>query len=444
MQVGSLADVAGEPLPEVLSDLVSTIPNEVLNCISKVNSKGGMWLVGGAVREFLLGRQPKDWDFAVDLTPEEMMEIFPDAIPTGIAFGTVTLRAGKHLIEATTLRGEGTYGDGRRPDNVDYSKSLGHDLARRDFTFNAMAIDLGRGLLHDPFSGRLDLKNLRLRSVGDARLRLGEDGLRVMRAYRFMDLGEGNLCIPDMHLEKSLIEQQHMLRLVAPERIWSELQRILRGANAGVILQRMAGDGLLSRILPGQWDSEEVAVLAQSSDYLNAITPMARLATLLSNTSIDGLEEELKKCKISTLQIRQVLNLKRWSRCAPIEGTEGQLRVYSHVLGDLLGVVKKMDLAWADVGGKGPSITEYESMGHRLNDLATSRSDGKSLANGNWIMRRTEIQTGPRLGALKSWLHRIQIERNLGTLEEIEQVLCTLSWQHGDCSKWPKLGWARQ
>ncbi len=146
MQEGSLADVVGVPLNAELEEMISSIPDAILNCISKVNSKGGMWLVGGAVREVLLGRRPIDWDFAVDLSPDEMIELFPDAIPTGVAFGTVTLRAGDDLIETTTLRGEGTYGDGRRPDSVEYSKSLVLDLSRRDFTFNAMAVDVARGL----------------------------------------------------------------------------------------------------------------------------------------------------------------------------------------------------------------------------------------------------------------------------------------------------------
>ena len=439
MQEGSLADVVGEPLNAELKEMISSIPDAILNCISKVNSKGGMWLVGGAVREVLLGRHPKDWDFAVDLSPDEMIELFPDAIPTGVAFGTVTLRAGDDLIETTTLRGEGTYGDGRRPDSVEYSKSLVLDLSRRDFTFNAMAVDVARGLLHDPFDGQIDLQNRCLRAVGDARLRLGEDGLRVIRAYRFMDLGKGNLCSADLQLGKSLLDQQHMLRMVAPERIWIELSKILAGYNAGVILHRMAVDGLLNRILPSEWDENDTAIIAQMSSHLQGISIEARLALLLTNAAAGGLEKELKKCKLSTSQIRRVLNLRRWVKSLPIEEPEGKLRVYSHLLASDLGEVKRMDLAWADAGGEGPSLTECIAFHKRLSELSVSRTNGDSLASGEWIMQHTKLSPGPQLGALKNWLHLIQIERNLGLLDEVEEVLCSLPWQHGDWKQWPNL-----
>ena len=163
MLEGNLADVAGVDVTDSLSTLLASIPDELSECADRVAAAGGgMWLVGGAVREAVLGRPPKDWDVAVDLEPKAMMELFPDAIPTGMKYGTVTLRAGELLVEATTLRGDGNYGDGRRPDSVSYTKSLSRDLARRDFTFNSMAVDLARRLLHDPFEGRIDLSARRL------------------------------------------------------------------------------------------------------------------------------------------------------------------------------------------------------------------------------------------------------------------------------------------
>ena len=182
-------------------------------------------LLAGAVRDVMLGLNPKEYDICTTATPEEIVESFEDTIPTGIRYGTVTVRCGDSMFEVTTLRTEKGYGDGRRPDEVEWGHSLGGDLSRRDFTMNAMAYDLARGLLHDPFEGRNDLKQGKLRAVGIAGQRLSEDGLRIMRAYRFMDRGEIGVWLPDSELSDALIDNRAMLAMVSIERIWNELER---------------------------------------------------------------------------------------------------------------------------------------------------------------------------------------------------------------------------
>ena len=155
------------------------------------------WLVGGCVRDELLreagdarGSHRGDWDIATSAPPEQVSKLFRRVIPTGIQHGTVTVLMREGQYEVTTLRGETTYSDGRRPDAVYFVDDIKDDLARRDFTINAIAwvpTDLagGKGTVHDPFGGRADLDARLLRTVGDPRARFEEDALRLIRAARF-------------------------------------------------------------------------------------------------------------------------------------------------------------------------------------------------------------------------------------------------------------------
>jgi len=162
------------------------VPADAMAICERLRSSGKRaWIVGGCVRDTLLGKTISDWDVATDALPKELMKLFPRAIPTGLQHGTVTVvMHGKHY-EVTTLRGETTYSDGRRPDAVHFVDDIVADLARRDFTVNAIAVDPANGALVDPFDGRKDLAAKILRAVGKPIERFSEDGLRVLRAARF-------------------------------------------------------------------------------------------------------------------------------------------------------------------------------------------------------------------------------------------------------------------
>ncbi len=172
-----------------LRHLLDGLAPTVSSSIKKLDDGGyKVWIVGGAVRDALKGLVPHDIDIATDASPEEVIALIPQAIPTGIQFGTVTVpsKEGDGQIEITTLRADGEYIDGRHPESVTFGTSIEEDLERRDFTVNSMAIDPINHLLIDPHSGRFDLENGILRAVGDPSKRFKEDGLRVLRAYRFM------------------------------------------------------------------------------------------------------------------------------------------------------------------------------------------------------------------------------------------------------------------
>jgi tRNA nucleotidyltransferase (CCA-adding enzyme) len=205
------------------------------------------FVVGGVVRDLLLGRKPGDWDVATLARPEEVCEEFEKTVPTGIAHGTVTVILGGFSVEVTTFRGEGKYSDGRHPDGVVFLDSLTEDLKRRDFTVNAIAIDVAKKTIIDPFGGQRDLKRRLIRAVGDARERFNEDGLRPLRAVRLAS-------ILGFKIEKETLAaipaSLAIFRKVAPERVREELLKILGGPNPdrGVELLRLSG--LLTEIIP--------------------------------------------------------------------------------------------------------------------------------------------------------------------------------------------------
>ena len=144
------------------------------------------YAVGGCVRDSLLGRTPQDWDLCTSARPEQVLALFGEGqcIPTGLQHGTVTIKYGGQLYETTTFRTEGSYTDGRHPDEVQFVPDVREDLARRDFTINAMAYNAAEGLV-DPFGGQVDLQNGLLRAVGEPQQRFTEDALRILRLYRF-------------------------------------------------------------------------------------------------------------------------------------------------------------------------------------------------------------------------------------------------------------------
>lgn len=185
------------------------------------------WLVGGCVRDLLRGFRPHDWDICTSALPSQTASCFQNekVIETGIKHGTVTICLGGQQFEVTTYRTDGPYSDGRRPDNVAFVQNLTQDLARRDFTINAMAMGID-GQIHDPFGGEEDLKHGIIRCVGDPDMRFQEDGLRIMRALRFAaTLGFTIHHKTAASIDKNLI----MLDRVSSERIQIELCKLLLG-----------------------------------------------------------------------------------------------------------------------------------------------------------------------------------------------------------------------
>ena len=226
-------------------------PAEVLELLQTLGRAGHRsWLVGGAVRDVLLRRRRPgaDFDVATPATPRAVMALFRKVIPTGLDHGTVTVIAGGSHIEVTTFRGEGEYRDGRRPSSVTFLTDIDGDLARRDFTMNAMAYDPLARELRDPFRGRDDLARKVIRAVGDPVQRFAEDGLRPLRAVRFAaQLGFAL----ERGTERAIPGSLTVTEKVSAERICEEISRLLLAPHATRAIALMERTGLLALIFPG-------------------------------------------------------------------------------------------------------------------------------------------------------------------------------------------------
>jgi len=263
----------------------AAIPEAVLEILQRLGEAGHRsWVVGGAVRDLLLRRgRVGDFDLATPATPRQVTALFPRVIPTGIEHGTVTVLASdRRTVEVTTFRGDGAYQDGRRPDTVTFHTDLDEDLARRDFTVNAMAWDPLAGELADPFGGQRDLAGRLIRAVGDPAARFGEDGLRALRAVRFAaQLGFR------LHpaTRRAIRGALPVVRKVSAERIGEELLRISAAPHVARGLELLAATGLLELALPplGGWTPAQRrhAGKVAAACPVDPGAPQLRLAALL-------------------------------------------------------------------------------------------------------------------------------------------------------------------
>jgi tRNA nucleotidyltransferase (CCA-adding enzyme) len=253
------------------------VPQPVMDVCRRLQGAGHeAYTVGGAVRDALLGREPGDWDVTTSALPDQVTELFRRTIPTGIEHGTVTVMIGDTAIEVTTFRGEGAYSDSRRPDEVTFGVPLKEDLARRDFVINAIAYDPIAEALADPFGGEADIERRLVRAVGDPIDRFTEDGLRVMRAVRFVAVLDFEL---EEGTEAALAPGLSALARVASERVRAELLKLLGGVAAGRALDIAHRRGVLETALPATlelgWPAARERVEACERD------PVLRLAALL-------------------------------------------------------------------------------------------------------------------------------------------------------------------
>lgn len=264
------------------------------------------YAVGGCVRDSLLGQTPHDWDLCTSATPEQVLELFGEAhcIPTGLQHGTVTVKHGGELYEITTFRTEGAYSDGRHPDQVAFVPDVKEDLARRDFTINAMAYNAEEGLI-DPFGGQSDLAAGIVRAVGEPQRRFEEDALRILRLYRFA--ARFGFAIDPATGQAARALCRH-LDCVSEERIAEELSRLLAAPAPGAYLE--------AEVLAVIFPELDAAELPESRRILDALEPgmehiQVRLAALLCPLGEAGARAALKRLKCSNALTGTVATLVR-------------------------------------------------------------------------------------------------------------------------------------
>lgn len=224
-----------------------TPPKYVRQVLQGLKARGYVaYLVGGCVRDMALGVRPHDWDICTSALPEQVMEVFPDARPTGLKHGTVTVPLNSRAVEVTTFRSEENYTDHRHPEKVHFVGELTTDLSRRDFTVNAMALSPD-GLLMDPFGGLDDLQQRCIRCVGSPELRFEEDALRMFRALRFS--ARLDFTIEEATLA-AISRKAHLAAALAAERVRDEMEKTLltpRPETVGLMMQLGLLDAFLCR-----------------------------------------------------------------------------------------------------------------------------------------------------------------------------------------------------
>ncbi|MEC8384174.1 MAG: hypothetical protein VXZ89_02080 [Candidatus Thermoplasmatota archaeon] len=399
-------DVDGEPLSSIHLDLIENLDSNLKTTISKISESGfSIWIVGGAVRDSLSKISLHDFDLATNATPSQLMQIFPSAIPTGIAFGTITIPSVGDFgdIEITTLRKDGTYLDRRRPESVRFGFSLLEDLNRRDFKINAMAIDPVNLLFYDPHGGQKDLESGILSAVGEASQRLGEDGLRIMRAYRFMCHDSGPF-IPDQNLSEALINSVENLNSISRERIWMEFSTLLSYQNVSEVLQRMVDDGVMNYVIPGCDDVSGVDNCNFEGISDNSLI-IGRLSLLLKSFDEESVTQILKELLVSNKVRNSVISITKRIGIIPNTESKGCLRRYRTGLGE--------DLIPQISAERGHSVEESDKLRTALSLLPALSGGNKPLVSGSEILSRLKIEPSPLLGEIKQWLFRIQVEYDI-------------------------------
>ena len=423
---------------------LSPLKDEDRIVLDRLREFGDAWIVGGWVRDVLSGFTPEliaDIDIATNLTPVEVKAIFPRSIMVGEKFGTVIVRIDgrdnrDYECEVTTLREDGGYSDGRRPENVVFGQEIENDLARRDFTVNAMAIELNgkmvgndkaQGELLDFWGGEADLASGLLRAVGDAEKRIGEDGLRVMRAFRFLEIGELGLRNLDSDLSNAISSNLEMLEMVSKERIWGELGRILTGHHSKEIIEKMHDHGVLDKILPGV--SVNLGV-HHSRDY------MVNLALMCSSENLDRSELSERIAGYLRLSKKEiaVLFLLHGLRGLELDNSVKSVRRFMATHHDQSS--RMMILEY--LSGTGVETVEFESCYQSAGEL---RAGNLPLIDGNLLSSLTGIDPGRKLGRLKDWLHRIQVEEDIENRESLISMMDKIPWKEQEFADWPVLSW---
>ena len=269
------------------------IPENIIYSLGTLTGKGfEAYMVGGSVRDMVMGKEPSDFDITTNALPEEITECFEGKkmVLSGMKHGTVAPIINHEAIEITTYRVDGEYKDSRRPEEVFFTRSLTEDLKRRDFTVNAMAMDKNFNII-DPYGGRADIENKVIRCVGEAEKRFSEDALRIMRGLRFSSVLGFSI---EEETKNAILKLYPLLSNIAKERIFTELKKLLAGANASEVLIEYR-DVLLS-ILP------ELKKISESKYIENAKRIKGEDTVLNFAILTDGLDTEDARSIFNTLK----------------------------------------------------------------------------------------------------------------------------------------------
>lgn len=403
------------------------------------------WIVGGAVRDLLMGNAASDIDFATNATPEQIEAVFFDehTLDVGKSFGTIRVVMPTAVYEVTTFRAESDYRDGRHPEQVRYSMHLEEDLQRRDFTMNAMAWHPERGL-RDPFGGERDLHAGLLRAVGCAEERIAEDALRMLRAVRFASRFQWKM---DPSLRRAIQAQHERIRFVSMERCHEELERMLTGEHPDSAVALLEETGLWKSLFtdtPAGDDALLFSVKEVCSPLLCIVppTPALRWAALGFGPSFAGSTEEtamrlsrmdrlLRKLKTSTrlrdevrLLLREV-HLPLPETRADVQRLIGRTQPQQYQLLQLMQAASTVASASShERNERMAALSRMEKQMHEVEQqhLPVEQSD---LALGGAELLAMGMKPGKRVGEMLAWLlDQVidgQVENTVATLTKTVQ-----------------------
>ncbi|MBB4167852.1 CCA tRNA nucleotidyltransferase [Rhizobium sp. BK538] len=379
-----------------------------------LNADGGEGrVVGGAVRNSLMGRPVNDIDLATTLTPEQVIERAAafgiKAVPTGVAHGTVTLVIDGKPFEVTTLRAD-VETDGRRA-KVAFSSDWQTDAERRDLTINALYVD-SKGDVIDLVGGLADIEKRNIRFIGDAATRVGEDYLRILRFFRFFAYyGSGR---PDADGLRACVSARAKLKTLSAERLWSELRKLLSAEDPGRALLWMRQVGVLSEILPetDKWGIDAVPALISTEKALGwKPDPLLRLAAIIPPDA-DRLEKMAARLKLANAEFAW---FKAWAK-APVINDELSSAAFARLLyrhgGD--GIQTRLKLALATARGKAEGDMQEMARSARLGkllELAENWKKPQFPINGTDVMG-AGVSAGKQVGETLSALENFWIEEN--------------------------------
>ena len=394
------------------------------------------YAVGGCVRDSLLGLDPHDWDLCTSARPEQVMALFGEekCIPTGLQHGTVTVKHGGRLYETTTFRTEGAYSDGRHPDAVCFVPDVREDLARRDFTINAMAYSAEEGLI-DPFGGRDDLAAHLVRAVGEPERRFEEDALRILRLYRFA--ARFGFAIDPATGAAARALGPH-LDCVSAERIQEELLKLLAAPRPRSYLE----PAVLAVVLPELEPEKQPGRFAELCRTIDRIEPTAenvpaRLAALLWPLGEAGARKALRKLKCSNALTDEVTALVGEGAGSFLLGHEFELRHpadalclerHSHPAGRCPNSNSLFPPQAAVVAVAGHSIARPIACGNRVPPQRTVLGETPGTPNTTLtvqvkrLLGRYELPTIQRLTALCSARHPEQTRAFAALRAEAERL----------------------
>ncbi len=438
-------------------------------CKQLRNSGERAWVVGGCVRDTLRGQRVNDWDVATTALPEKVKQTFRKVIPTGIDHGTVTVLWKGGAYEVTTLRGEGAYTDGRRPDSVVFVEDIDRDLARRDFTVNAMAYDPVDGRMADPFDGLSDMHSKVLRAVGEPSERFQEDGLRILRGARFVATLDFEL---EEATEAAFRGALDTFRKVSPERVRDEWMKALKASTPSRAFEVMRRTGILEVTCPelleqvgcaqNQWHAYDVwghtmRVLDESTG-----DPVERVAALLHDVAkprtraksdktndwtfyhhekvgADMAERWLRDYRFSNQERELVVGLIRNHLiCYTSEWTDAAVRRFIKRVGTP-SVDPLLRLGEADALGKGRNVDEeLESLKELRGRIDKAIEEGSALTTqdlaigGHDVIEHLDGGAGPAVGEiLRDLLDQVIEDPSLNTRDKLMPLVEALAAKRG-------------